>query len=289
MITSEELVSRSVKLISLPDVYIRLKAVIETPNSSMSDIAMVISHDPALTARLLKLVNSSFYGFTGSIDTVTHAINILGTRQVEELVFATTFASSLSSTRFSSHVMNMYDFWFNSVYCAVTARLLAFHCDDIDTERPFVSGLLHDIGHLVLYSEIPEEAAPAMDIARQQATSLHQAERELLGFDYAQVGADLLRSWSLPDSLVEIIGCQNEPAKADDYQLETAILNIAIAITRLALAGIPVTPETLAIDPVCWEITGLSVDDMAATKEDVDDQAGVAMDILFPRLSTTTH
>ncbi|MDH5766259.1 MAG: HDOD domain-containing protein, partial [Gammaproteobacteria bacterium] len=128
-----------------------------------------------------------------------------------------------------------------------------------------------------------------IDIARQQAISLHQAERELLGFDYAQVGADLLSSWSLPESLIEIIGCQNEPDKADDYQLETAILNIGIAITRSAMADIPVTPETLAIDPVCWEITGLSVDDMAATKDDVDDQAGVAMDILFPRLSTTAH
>ncbi|MDH5473852.1 MAG: HDOD domain-containing protein [Gammaproteobacteria bacterium] len=287
MITSAELVARSVKLISLPDVYVRLKSVINTPNSSMSDIAMVIGHDPALTARLLKLVNSPFYGFAANIDTVTHAINLLGTEQVEELVFATTIVNSM--TGFSNDTMNMYDFWFNSVYSAVTARLLAFNCDDIDTERPFVSGLLHDIGHLIMYSEIPDDCRPVIAAAKEKHSPLFLVERDLLGFDYAQVGADLLRGWGLPESLVEIIGCQNEPARAGKYQLETAILHIATAITKAALADIPITPETLVIDPVCWEITDLSVHEMASIKSEVDEQSSIAMDILFPRLSTVTH
>lgn len=289
MVTSEELVSRSVKLISLPDVYMRLKAAVNAPNTSMSDIAMVIGHDPALTARLLKLVNSSFYGFAANIDTVTHAINLLGTRQVEELVFATTIASSLSKSRFSTEIMTMYDFWFKSVYCAVTARLLAFTCEDIDTERPFVSGLLHDIGHLVMYAEIPDEASPAIRMAREQNAELYRMEQELLGFDYAKVGADLLRNWSLPESLVEIIGCQNEPARSEQYQLETAILHIALAITRAALAEKSVESEVSQLDPVCWEITGLSADMMDMIKHDVDDQASQAMDILFPQLTSAKH
>ena len=287
MITSEQLVSRSVKLISLPDVYVRLKSVMDTPNSSMSDVAMVIAHDPALTARLLKLVNSPFYGFAANIDTVTHAINLLGTEQVEELVFATTIVNSL--TGFSNDTMNMYDFWFKSVYCAVTARLLAFTCDDMDTERPFVTGLLHDIGHLIMYCEIPDECRPAITAAGEKQTDLYLVERDLLGFDYAQVGSDLLKSWCLPDSLVEIIGCQNEPSRSEKFQMETAILHIATAVTKTALAEIPITPDTLLIDPICWDITGLSVKDMSAIKAEVDDQASLGMDILFPRLSTTTH
>lgn len=287
MITSEQLVSRSVNLISLPDVYVRLKSVMDTPNSSMSDVAMVIAHDPALTARLLKLVNSPFYGFAANIDTVTHAINLLGTEQVEELVFATTIVNSL--TGFGNDMMNMYDFWFNSVYCAVTARLLAFTCDELDTERPFISGLLHDIGHLIMYCEIPDECRPVITSAQENNTDLYLVERDLLGFDYAQVGSDLLNTWALPESLVEIIGCQNNPDRADKYQLETAILHIAIAITKAALAEIPITPDTLVVDPACWEITGLSVNDMAAIKAEVDDQASLGMDILFPKLSSTTH
>lgn len=287
MITSEELVKQSVKLVSLPDVYVRLKSVIDTPNSSMSDVAMVIGHDPALTARLLKLVNSPLYGFAANIDTVTQAINLLGTRQVEELVFATTIVNSMSG--FSNDTMNMYDFWFNSVYCAVTTRLLAFNCDDLDTERPFVSGLLHDIGHLVMYSEIPDECRPVIKAGKDQYTDMYLAERDMLGFDYAEVGAALLKGWGLPPSLVEIIGCQNEPAKSENYTLETAVLHIGIAITRAALAEIPVTPETLSIDPVCWEITGLSINEMPGIKEEVDDQASIGMDILFPKLSATAH
>ncbi|MCW8855369.1 MAG: HDOD domain-containing protein [Gammaproteobacteria bacterium] len=287
MLTSEQLISRSVKLISLPDVYVRLKSVMNTPNSSMSDIAMVIAHDPALTARLLKLVNSPFYGFAANIDTVTHAINLLGTEQVEELVFATTIVNSL--TGFSNDTMNMYDFWFKSVYCAVTARLLAFTCDDMDTERPFVTGLLHDIGHLIMYCEIPDECRPAIVTAEEKQLDLYIAERDVLGFDYAQVGSDLLSSWGLPASLIEIIGCQNEPVRADKYQMETAILHIAIAITKAALAEMPVSPDTLMVDPICWDITGLSVNEMPEIKSEVDDQASLGMDILFPRLSSTTH
>lgn len=279
MHSAQNLVKESVELISLPDVYIRLRNVINSPDTSMADVAEVIANDPAVTARLLKLVNSSFFNLASKVDTITHAINLLGTQQVHDLVLATSVIDSFSG--FTNDYFNLYDFWFNGVYCAVTARLLAYYCDDLDTERPFVAGLLHNIGHLVTYQKIPEESRSALKLAAHKNISIYMAEREILGFDYAQVGAELMREWQLPKSLQEITEFHIEPEKAGEFQLETAIIHIASAMTQNAIAQIPISSETLAINPMCWQITGLSVDNMPEIKKEVDQQASMLMNLLF--------
>ncbi len=279
MYTAQTLVKESVQLISLPEVYIRLRKVIDAPDSSMADVAEVIAIDPSITARLLKLVNSSFFGLVVKVDTITHAINLLGIQEVEDLVLATSVIDSFSG--FTNDYFNIYDFWFNGIYCAVTARLLAYYCKGMETERPFVAGLLHNIGHLVCYQIIPEESRSAIEIAAQKNISLFRAERELLGFDYGQVGAELMREWTLPKSLQEITEFHIEPEKASEFQLETAIIHIASTITQNVLAQIPISPDTLEVNPVCWQITGLSVEDMPDIKIEADEQAAMVMNMLF--------
>jgi len=279
MHTAQSLIEESVELISLPDVYIRLRDVINSPDSSMADVAGVIANDPSITARLLKLVNSSFFGLASKVDTITHAINLLGTQQVHDLVLATSVIDSFSG--FSNDYFNIYDFWFNAVYCAVTARLLAYYCEGLETERPFVAGLLHNIGHLLTYQKIPEESLSAIELAAQKNMSLYMVEREVLGFDYALLGAELMREWELPKSLQEITEFHVEPEKAGEFQLETTIIHIASAITQNSLAQIPISPDTLAINPACWQLTGLSVDDMPKIKKEVDEQVSAVMNLLF--------
>ncbi len=278
--TPETLVKESIELISLPDVYVRLRSVIDSPNSSMADIAQVIAHDPAITARLLKLVNSAFFGLTHKVDTMTHAINLLGTQQVHDLVLATVVVDSFSG--FTNDAFNIYDFWYRGVYCAVTARLLAYYAEQQeDTERPFIAGLLHNIGHLVVYQKLAEQARQAALLAAEKDLKLYLAEREVMGFDYAQTGAALMREWTLPLSLQEITEFHNEPQQAENYQLETALVHIASAITQNALHELPISPETLEVDAACWGITGLQPEDMAGIKHEVDQQASMVMNMLF--------
>jgi len=279
MHTAQSLVKESIELMSLPDVYIRLRDVITSPNSSMSDVAQILVHDPAITARLLKLVNSPFFGLAAKVDTMTRAINLLGTQQVHDLVLATVVVDSFSG--FVNDSLNLYDFWFNSVYCAVTARLLAYHCKNLDTERPFIAGLLHNIGHLVMFQIMPEQSGKARDLAEEKAISIYLAERETVGFDYAEVGAELMRDWKLPDSLQQITEFHNEPERSTKYGLETAIIHIAKAITHNAIAEIPITPESIDINPRCWEVTGLLFDDMPELKKEVDQQVSMVMSLLF--------
>ncbi|VAW69576.1 hypothetical protein MNBD_GAMMA09-2530 [hydrothermal vent metagenome] len=279
MHTAKTLVKESIELISLPDVYIRLRDMISSPNSSMSDVAQIIAHDPAITARLLKLVNSPFFGLASKVDTMTRAINLLGTQQVHDLVLATVVVDSFSG--FVNESYNIYDFWFNGVYCAVTARLLAYHCKSIDTERPFIAGLLHNIGHLVSYQIVPDESCASQELATEKNIDLYIAEREILGFDYAEVGAELMREWHLPASLQEITEFHIEPEKSSDFKLETNLIHIASIMTQHSILQIPITPDTLAINDICWEVTGLSADDMAEIKTEVDKQASMVMSMLF--------
>jgi len=279
MYTAQSLIKESVELISLPDVYMRLRSVIFSSNTSMSDVAQIIVHDPAITARLLKLVNSSFFGLVSQVDTVTHAINLLGTQQVHDLVLATVVVDSFSG--FENDSFNIYDFWFNGVYCAVTARLLAYHCKDLDTERPFIAGLLHNIGHLVAYQKIPQACLQAEEMAKQKNMPLYLAEREILGFDYAQVGAELMREWMLPASLQEITEFHIELEKAETYKVEAAVVYMASVITENALAEKPVFVEDLEFNPLCWALTGLSAEEIPAIKQEVDLQASMVMNLLF--------
>ena len=281
MITPKMLVNESMKLVSLPDIYVSLNNVLKNPDFSMSDVAMVIGHDPALTSRLLKIVNSPFYGLVSHVDSITHAINLLGTRQIHDLALATSIVDTFSG--FHNDIMSMYDYWYNSVYCAVSCQLLAYHYKDIDTERPFVAGLLHDIGHLVMYQEIPDQSRPTILLAKEKGIELYLAERELLGFDYAQVGAELMKVWALPESLYRVTEFQNEPDKVDQFSLETAIVHMAALLARAAISKQEVTADSLPIHSICWEITGLSPDILPIIKKDADQQVVLAMDLLVAK------
>jgi len=279
MHTTETLVKESLELISLPDVYIRLRDVISSQNTSMSDVAQIIAHDPAITARLLKLVNSPFFGLAAKVDTMTRAINLLGTQQVHDLVLATVVVDSFSG--FVNDALNIYDFWYNSVYCAVAARFIAYQCKNIDTERPFIAGLLHNIGHLLSYQILPDESRASAEFAADKNIELYLAEREIMGFDYAELGARLMQEWHMPESLQQITKFHTEPVKATDFRLETAIVHISSVLSQLVVTETPVSPDTLYVSPICWELTGLTVDDMSDIKKEVDQQASMVMSMLF--------
>lgn len=279
MYTAETLVKESLNLVSLPDVYIRLRSVINSSDYSMSEVAQVIVHDPAITSRLLKLVNSAYFGLPNTVDTMTHAVNMLGAQQVHDLVLSTVVVDSFSG--FTNDDFNIYDFWYKSVYCAVTARLLAYHCNDLDTERPFIEGLLHEVGHMLMYQFMPKESLKAAEAASSSLQPVYLAEQEALGFDYAEIGAMLMQEWQLPASLQEVTRFQNEPEKSTEYQLETCILHIASAITELAITEQPVTADSLHVKPVCWQLTGFKPDDMKAIKTEVDQQVMMVMNMLF--------
>jgi HD-like signal output (HDOD) protein len=281
-----EQVTTDAQLISLPAVYLQLKAVLDDPEYSMADVESIISQDPAITTRLLRQVNSAFFGFAGNIDRVSRAVSLMGSQEVHDLVLATSVAQTFEGV--SIEVMDMHAFWWRSVYCAVAARLLATRCNVMLNERLFVTGLLRDIGHLIMYQSIPQESQQALVQAGESGKPLYQVERELMGFDYAKVGGALLEQWGLPQSLWEPVKLHVTPDQSTNYFIETAIIHMAGVLAEVADTEIEPDDLVSLVDPEAWQATGVGLESYAAVRDEVDQQIDDVLYLIFPH-SKTLH
>ena len=258
MLNPETLVSDVATLVSLPEVVLRINALVDDPKSSAEDIGRAVSQDAALTGRLLQLANSAMFGMSRKVDTIGRAISVLGTRQVRDLTLG------LSATRafegIPNELVSMRSFWHHSMLCAASAQQLAAVCTRGRPDSSFVAGLLHDIGQLVLFNKLPQQsqAALLMTIDAPNEPDLYLCERELIGFDHAQVGGALARRWRLPSSLTECIEFHHNPGAAQQHPLEVSVIHIANSVAALAEIGSDEFEDAPPIDAVAWEVTGLS-------------------------------
>ena len=204
------------ELISLPEVVLKINELVNSEDASASQIAAVISQDPAIATRILRVANSSMYAGQRQIDSINRAVTILGTKQIRDLVLSTTAAKVFEGI--PNDVISVEDFWHHSLYCALLARELAKLSRSVNADTMFTAGLLHDIGHLVMFNQIPEESSAAILLTIQGESSLepYEAEQQVLGFDHAEVGAALATAWHLPEILVNCIGYHHNLAGATE-------------------------------------------------------------------------
>ncbi len=224
-LTAAALVNKSLELVSAPTIYSEINARMNDANSSAEDISTIINQDPALSARLLKIVNSPFYGFPSQITTISRAITIIGTRELMHLVLATSVIQSFKGI--PSDLIDMDSFWRHSLATAMIAKHIAQHNGQMNTERFFISGLLHNIGALVIYLTLPEMAREALSGTQFHGETICEAEQRVMGFDHTETGAALISAWRLPSSLMEVARYHHTPARAQTYPTEVAIVHIA--------------------------------------------------------------
>ena len=272
-------VAKSAKLITLPETYLKLKDILDEPDYTMAEVAILISQDPGLTVRLLRLVNSSFFGRAAKIETVSHAVSILGSQQIHDLVLATCVAQAFEGM--SSEIMTMQRFWKRSVQCGVHARQLAIETNSTFSDRIFICGLLHDIGHLIMYESIPEQCQQAIKESSESGRSLHIIEHNLFGFDYSKIGGAMLRQWGLPQSLWEPVQYHVEPQLAENYPEETCMVHIASLLTRAGEGEGIFNEETLRVKLPAWEKTGLNSEQCLDIQEKSQEQVDEIMNLIF--------
>lgn len=252
-------------LVSLPGVGMRINKMVNDASSSASDIGKVISQDPALTARLLRIANSPAYGLSSQVDTVSRAVAVIGIQRIRDLVLATSTIDAFEGI--PNELVTMENFWRHSLYCGLAAHLLAEQRKMKNAETLFIAGLLHDVGQLVIFRKAPQESRQAllMSIEGPDELALHKTERQVLGFDHAQVGAALLRHWHFPDLLVECVEFHHAPALARKYPMETALVHIANSIATLAEINSVSEADAVQTDPVAWTVTGLEKETIEPT------------------------
>ena len=277
----QEILDDVTQLVSLPAACIRLTEMVDDPSCSAEDMGRVINQDPALTVRLLRVANSPMYGFATQIDTVTRAVTVLGTQQVRDIALATSAVKTFQGI--PNTLVSMHNFWEHSIYCALAARTLAMDCLRRQREAVFVAGLLHDIGELVLYNRLPELSRKVLETCADGPDTLEmqEAEREIIGFDHAEVGSELAHRWALPTNLQECIAYHHDPGEAKQNRVEAAIVHIANSIATLAALNTTDLDQAPRIQKIAWELTGLDEDIIPPTMASVQAQISGATALLM--------
>ncbi len=222
-------------LVSPPDVCLKVNELVADDSTSLEQIALVIIRDPNLTARILKLANSAFYGLPGRVDTVTRAVMLLGMAEIHKIVLAVSAVESFS--RLSSSVTNMNSFWRHGVYTGLVAQAIARRARILHPERLFVAGMLHDIGTLLINKRFPEIAQATIMEAAGDEDALQRFEMRDLGFDHALLAGMMLDSWHLPASLVDTVYWHHTPQRAIYAGAEAAVLKVADQVANYSGTG----------------------------------------------------
>jgi len=265
----QTLVNDSTKIGTLPSIFYEINDAIEDPEASFSRIGNIISGDAALSARLLKIVNSSFYSFETKVETVTHAITIVGLAQLRELVLATKVISQFAGV--PKNVVDMEAFWGHSIACGLAAKIIAIYRREPNAERYYVKGILHDVGRLVLFLNAPEQMKKILEL-RVKGGLLHEVEMDVLGFDHAEVGCALAEKWGLHPDLGNSVRYHHSPSMKDEYLLSAGIVHLADVIAHALQLGGSGEPHVLPLDEKIFPSIDLPVNLMASIITQVDRQ-----------------
>jgi HD-like signal output (HDOD) protein len=247
--SAKEIVRHETELASFPDLYFRLKEMLDSPTSSARRIADLISGDVGLSAKLLRLVNSPIYAPVTPVDSVARAVTLVGTDELATLALGITAINYFKDI--PAELIDMETFWRHSITCAVLAMLLAKR-QGLPPERCFTAGLLHDVGRLLLFKKLPYASTEVMIHARENFLPLYEAERILLEFDHTDVSRALLAEWRFPEAMAGAISGHHDPMAAPDPRTASIqhLADIMANAVGIADGGMYAVPD---LNPAAWD------------------------------------
>jgi HD-like signal output (HDOD) protein len=245
-----------VKLPEVPSLVFELNEIIADPMSSSGDIAEVVNKSPSLAAILLKIVNSAFYGFRSKIDSIARAVLMLGSKEVSNLALGITIMETFKEI--PKKMLDVASFMEHSLACGIVARIIAGHSAIAHSEQLFVSGMLHDIGRLILCKYFPKLTIATLADAYQSAQPLLSSELSLMRCTHMQIGKKLLKKWRLPYILENNIYYHHNPSSSPSPETASAVQLADIIVHGLGFgnSGEQVVPT---FDHKAWEKMKLSV------------------------------
>ena len=220
-----------------PRVMPKLLKLLNDPESSSSDIVELVELDASLTARLIGISNSAYYGMEGGITDLGEAVNRLGFREIYRTI-TNVYARSFVGQSMQSYGIDTEERWFNSVATGLVMETMSQHWGLGDAATSYTIGLLHDLGKTAINELFRSQYASVLQRVDSEHIELRVAEKEAFGFDHAEAGAALLQHWDFPDEIVEPIGKQYEPENAVEYPIFASMLHLS----RWIAAGVGGAP-----------------------------------------------
>ncbi|MCD6197057.1 MAG: HDOD domain-containing protein [Deltaproteobacteria bacterium] len=256
---------------TIPSTLKQISKVIGDPVISLKEIGDFIGNDPALTTKILKMVNSAFYGFPGRISSTSHATVLLGLNVIKGLLVGVSVFEAMQNT--------MLGLWEHSLGCALTSRLMAKRKGLKDYDDVYAAGLLHDIGKIILFLEFPKEYKETMNEAEFKEITIVEAERDHFVTNHADIGSWLAEKWLFPRNLIEVIKYHHKPHLSKNAPIETAIVHLADIFMRANGVGFAGDPFVPAVNPVAFETLKLSETDIKEILEEMEDSLEVTEEL----------
>lgn len=267
-LTIDQLAQHVQELPSLPDTTVRVLKMTDDPAASARDVSGAISTDMALTSKVLKIANSAYYGMPRAVSTVNEAVLILGMSALRNLALAASTYDMLRQ-ECAGYRMPVGELWRHSLTCATAAQIIARSTRAARAEEAFVAGLLHDVGKVVLNVHIAHQFQTIIALAELDDMSFHDAEKLVLGFDHADVGAKVAEKWNLPAPLCQAICGHHCLENGKDSMNLTAIVHVANSISRSDYSDLSGRPNEIALNPVAMSMLKLNDDTLHNLHEEL--------------------
>lgn len=258
----EKLVDRIHSIPTLPQVMLRVNSLLADPNTSSTDVADMIATDQALTVKILKLVNSAYYGLSRKILRINQAVSILGFETTRAVLVTTSILEAFASRGGDRKWLDLPQLWVHSLGVASTARLLGQAMRlTVEAEDLYVAGLLHDVGRIILYQEMTEEFYLVLQKVRDEDCTLHEAETSVLEFTHEDLGTLLATRWDFPEKLIVAVGSHHHlPADQAEYKKFSSLIHLADILCKIIDLGDSGDDFLPDLDMEAWKASGVTLE-----------------------------
>jgi len=278
-VTAAEIVNQTVELATLPEVTMRIVEVVQDPRSTAHDLHKIVSNDPALSARVLRVVNSAFYGLPGQIGSIDRAIMMLGLNAVKNIAIAASlskmFRSSLISDDFSGK-----ELWTHSVAVGACNKLITTAIGLALPDESFLGGLIHDLGLVALMQSQTEKLQKVVELSKTGIAFI-QAERQVIGTDHQQIGMALASHWKFPRSFQYVTGYHHNPLElAQENRLLAVVTHISdILCSHLGL-GVSITAQSETVDDQLLREIGVTAQHIETISDHIEEELEVVRTLI---------
>ena len=226
MKAAREFVSDMAEHISMPEVYVAIRQLLLNADTTIDDFVEVVESDSMLSVRVMRMAQSQYFGFPRSCESLYQAISLIGLMQLHDLMLGTLCMRTFSAI--PEEVLNLRAFWRYNVQCGIAARTIGQFSKSESHHVFFTLGLLHEIGHAALFLKAPEASLKALEVSQAHDRDLAEVEQEYLGFDYGQVGSEMMQLWHLPPVYQQVAACHLQPEQADeDFRPAVNVVHLA--------------------------------------------------------------
>ena len=256
------------KLPTLPVIYTKLLRLLQSPDTTIHSISNIISEDQVIAAKVLKLVNSAFYGFPQKIGSLQRAIVTLGFNSIKNLVLATSVWEMFKKVKTEGE-FSKEGFWKHSIGCAVASRVLAEAADLKNPEDVFTGGLLHDIGKLIQAVYFPDQFSQVIALVDQTGMPIVESEKRIFGFDHTQLGTAVAVKWRFPQETLQMIALHHLSEAPSTMSREVSAVHIGNILAMALSLGSGGERRLPMLNDRAWDTLGLNLSSLELVMEKI--------------------